>query len=296
MRKLVISALCSSYLVVVSGQDLVERISLEICSCIDTIENMDSLESKLDRCIPESLALVWESEAPGDQDYLTTADTIKNTLDAVVGKLTFYCPKIREFILVDKEARYYRMSDSDLANELYLAGNKAFESDNLKAAAKKYAKAIKADKGWVYPYDNLALTCRNLGKYKKAVKYYDKSLEIYPEGSFALQNQAVAFTYINENMNALSNYNSLINLYPDNPEGYFGTAKVLFIIEEYEKALDYAFVTHKMYVSRGSDYVKDTEKLISSIHEKMKEQNKLDLFIEKAKAHGITINQVSNQS
>lgn len=45
-----------------------------------------------------------------------------------------------------------------------------------------------------------------------------------------------------------------------------------------------------MYVSQKSDYVKDTEELISSIHDKMKGQDKLDVFDKKAKEHGITIN------
>jgi hypothetical protein len=43
-----------------------------------------------------------------------------------------------------------------------------------------------------------------------------------------------------------------------------------------------------MYLSRESDYAKDTEKLISLIYDKLKEQNKLDIFNEKAKKHGIT--------
>jgi tetratricopeptide (TPR) repeat protein len=291
VKKITLSTICVIFFSSVSSQDLVKRISLQICNCIDTIENRDSLQVKLDRCASESISLVWDSDAEDDQDYSVSDDSITTTMDSVMDKLTYYCPKIKEFILADKESQYYKMSDSEIANKFYLAGNEALKTNDFKTAEKQYLKAIKADPKWVYPYDNLALTFRKLDQYKKAIKYYSKSLEIYPEGSFALQNQAVSYTYLKDYKNALKNYDRLINLYPNNPEGFFGTAKLLFLNEDYENALDYAFYTHEMYLSQESDYAKDTEKLISLIHDKMKEQNKLDIFNEKAKKHGITINQ-----
>ncbi len=290
MRRLFILTLSLGIFTSATGQDLVERICVEICSCIDTIENIDSLQSKLDRCVPESMDAVWNSMDDGNEDqYVFMDDTIRKTVDAVVSKLAYYCPKIKEFLLENMEAQYYRMSESEAANELYLAGNKSFESGDFRSAEKKYLKAIKADPGWVYPYDNLGLTYRNAGQYKKAVKYYEMSLEIYPQGSFALQNQAVAYTYLNDNEQALQNYNSMINLYPDNPEGFFGTAKVHYLNEDYEVALDFALYSHKLYQSLDSEYVKDTEKLISQIYGKMKELNMLDIFNEKVKQYGVSI-------
>jgi tetratricopeptide (TPR) repeat protein len=291
LKRTTLSSICVLFFTSVSGQDLVKRISLQICHCIDTIENMDSLQAKLDRCASESISEVWDSDSEYDQDYVVSDDSIRNTMDSVMDKLTYYCPKIKEFILADKEAHYYKMSDSKTANNFYLAGNESFKTNDFKTAEKRYLKAIKADPKWVYPYDNLALTYRNLDQYKKTIKYYSESLVIYPEGSFALQNQAVAYTYLKDYKNALKNYDRLIYLYPNNLEGFYGTAKVLFLSRDYENALDYAFYAHKMYLSRESTYAKDTEKLISLIHDKMMEQNKLDIFNEKAEKHGITINQ-----
>lgn len=270
---------------------MIERISSSICSCIDTIENMDSLQKKLDRCVPESMAIFFNSDEDSETEYIYDPDSIKKTIDKVMGSLTYYCPKIREFVLQDKEAKFYKMSESETANKLYTEGSKALESKDYKTAEKYLIKAIKSDSKWILPYDDLGLTYRQMGDYKKAIKYYNKSLEIYPEGTYAIQNQAVAFTYLKEFESALKNYNLLISLYPKNPEGYFGKGKTLFLMEDYDNALDYIFYSHKLYSAQNSEYVKDTESLVSIIYKKMKEQNKVDIFIKKADSHGIKINE-----
>ncbi len=287
IKRLAISTACAIVFASVSGQNLVEKISDQICDCIDTIQNMDSLQAKIDRCAPESIDLIWGSENDEDEDYSVSDDSINNTMDSVMANLIYYCPKIRNFVLADREAINYKMSVSEKANGFYKAGNEAFESENYVTAEKKYLKAIKADPKFVYAYDNLALAYRSSGKYKKSIKYYDKSLDIYPEGSFALQNQAVAFTYLKDFRFALENYEKLVTLYPENPEGYYGIAKIYVMNEDYEDALDYVFCCHKLYSMQKSDYAKDSEKLISTIFDKLKEQNKLDLFYQKAKEYGI---------
>ncbi len=287
MKKLTVFIISLLTFSSVSGQDLIERICNSICSCIDTIENIDSLQKKLDRCVPESMVIFFDS----DNEYVSNVDTIRKTMDKVMRSLTYYCPKIRDFILSDKQTRYYRMSDSELANKLYKTASKALELKDYKTAEKNFLKAIKTDPEWVLPYDDLGLTYRQMGDYKKAIKFYNKSLEIYPEGAFAIQNKAVAQAYLKDFKSALENYNVLIDLYPENPEGFFGKGKTLFLMEDYENALDYIFYCHKIYSAQNSEYVNDTESLVSLIHDKLKEQNKLDIFFKKADTHGFTINQ-----
>jgi tetratricopeptide (TPR) repeat protein len=271
------------------AQDIVERISNEMCNCIDTIENMDSLNARIDRCLPEALDLVWNSAEDNDNsdDAFAATDTVENTVKAVMQQLAVYCPKIKKFILADEESKYYKMSESAKAREYYEAGNKAFEDKDYKEAGKQFQKAVKEDHEWVYALDNLGLTYRYLEDYKKAVSWYAKSLDVYPYGSFALQNQAVAYICLNKFDDALGNYTKLINLYTDNPEGYYGKARVYFLSDNYDLALTYACYTHNMYVAAGSEYKKDTEQLINLIHDKMKAQNTLDKFNELTKKYGI---------
>ncbi len=272
----------------VQSQDLVRLIAVEICNCVDTIENMDSLEAKIDRCFPESFETVMNLLDEEIQERLDEAK-LEEIIDGVYNNLLNYCPKIKIFILNEKEKTYYKMSDSEKAKEYYFSGNKAFEAGDYKTAQKQYQKAIKEDPGWVLPYDNLGLTYRKSDKYKKAVKCFEKSLKIFPEGWIALQNQAAAYTFLNNYIYAMNNYDMLINLYPDNPEGYFGMARILVLIKDYENALVYAFRSHKMYLENKSEHSKDSEQLLSMIYERLKEQNKESMFFDKAKQFGVNI-------
>lgn len=289
MKNIYIFIFCNLIFSSASGQNLIELISNRICDCIDTIENMDSLEVKLDRCINESVTVFWNSDDDEQLEHFANSDTIQNTIDSVMTGFVHRCPKVMAFLLAEKERKFYKISGSGAANEYHEAGIKALDSNDYQAAEKQFLKAIKEDRNFVYAYDNLGLTYRHLKDYKNSVRYYTKSLEIFPEGRFALQNQAVAFLELKDNLNALKNYFILISLYPDNPEGYFGSARVQYLNEDYENALDYAFYAYKLHLFQQSDNVKDIEELILLIRDKMKEQNKLDSFNKKAKEYGIPV-------
>jgi tetratricopeptide (TPR) repeat protein len=284
----------ASFLMIIScalsGQDFVEKICNSVCSCIDTIENMDSLQSKLDRCVPEAVSQYFESDSDEDPGFFGNQDSIKNTVDKVMNKLVFYCPKIKEFILANKEMQYYKMSDSKEANDFYSEGNKALKSKDYKSAEKNFLKAIRLSPGWVLPLDDLGVTYRQMGEYKKAIRYYEKSLAIFPEGSYALQDQAVSYMYLKDYEKALQNYNVMINLYPGNPEGYYGKGKILILTEDYENALANLLYCHKLYAETKSDYVNDTKNLIALIYSKMKEKDKLDDFNRIIEKFGVKIN------
>ncbi len=289
MKKIYIIIFYTLIFTSVSGQDLIELISNRICNCIDTIENIDSLEIKLDRCINESVTVFWNSDDDEQLEHFADSDTIQNTIDSVMTGFVHRCPKVMAFLLEEKEGKFYKLSDSGVANKYYEAGIKALGSNDYKTAEKQFLKAVKEDRNFVYAYDNLGLTFRQLKDYKNSVRYYTKSLEIFPEGRFALQNQAVAFLELKDNLNALKNYFILISLYPDNPEGYFGSARVQYLNEAYENALDYAFYAYKISLFRRSDHVKETEELIIMIRDKLKGQSKLDIFDKKAKEYGIPV-------
>ena len=276
-------------LTLIKAQDLPRLISTEICHCIDTIESMDSLETKLERCFPQSVDNVFELLDEETQELYSDESSLENVIDEVYKKLLSYTPKIKTFVLQHYKSYFYRMSNSGEAVNFYEADNSAFEKKDYKNAARQYLKATKSDPKWVFPLDNLGLTYRMMGKNKKAVKYYARSLEIYPEGSYALQNQAVAYTFLGNFDKAQENYNTLIHYYPENPEGYFGIARVYILKKDYENALDYAFSSHMMYISLQSEYVKDSQEILSLIYEKLREQGKESIFLEKAKEYGINI-------
>jgi tetratricopeptide (TPR) repeat protein len=273
-----------------SAQEIVEKVAIEICNCVDTIENSDSLDAKLNRCAPTALETVLENSSEELQEAYSTDEAVEETFKKAFDMLLSVCPKIRNFVIDQRRLNFYKLSGSVDANRYYEAGNAFLEKEDFKGALKSYSKALKKDPEFVYAIDNMALTYRRSGDNKNAVKYYLKSLEIYPEGSFALQNLAVAYTYMKDYTNALDCYDKLTYYFPTDPEGYFGLGKVLVLMEDYEKAIDYVFIAHKIYSVQGSELTKDTHELALLIFGKLKEKDKLQLFYEKAKEYGIAVN------
>ena len=81
----------------------------------------------------------------------------------------------------------------------------------------------------------------------------------------------------------------MVHFYKDNPEGYFGIGKVLFLAKDYENGIDNVFVAHLLYIENNSAYVKDSEILIAAYFQELTNIGKGDLFIEKAKMYGISL-------
>jgi tetratricopeptide (TPR) repeat protein len=274
----------------IKAQEIPQKVALEICNCVDTIENMDSLEAKVNRCSSDALETVLEASSDEVQEIYSSDDAVDETITKAMEDLLSVCPKIRKFIIDDRKIQFYRMSESAEANKYYEDGNDLFGKEDFKGALKLYSGAIKKDPGFIYAIDNLAVSYRKLGDNKKAIKYYSKSLDIYPEGSFALQNIALAYIATSDLKSALLSYQKLSFYYPDNPEGYFGIGRMYVAAGEYETAMDYVFTAHKLFSFIKSEYIKDSEQLISVIYNKMREKNKLDEFIQKAKEYSIEYN------
>lgn len=272
------------------AQDFPQKVAVEICHCLDTISNLDSLDSKLDSCAYEALETVFDDASDEIQEIYSTDEAVEDVMNKAMERLLSECPNLRKSIIEERKRIYYKMSDSDDANNFYESGNQAYENKDYKGAIKYYGRALKKDPEFIYAIDNTGLAYRQLNDNKKAIKYYRKSLSIYPEGSLALQNLGVAYTNLNQLHEAMDCYDKLAYFYPEDPEGYFGIGKVYFLSEQYDKAIDYVFIAHRMYTLSGSDFVRDTEKLAISIYDKLKEQNKTELFRQKAFEYGVNIN------
>ena len=273
-----------------SAQEIHEKIAMEICNCIDTLENIDSLEAKVDRCAYDAFDAVIEASSDEVQEIYSTDDAVEQTMKKAMESLMVVCPKVRAFIINQRKDLFYKSSASEEANRLYESGNVAFGKEDYKGALALYLKALKKDKEFVYAIDNTGLTYRKMGDNKKAMKYYLRSLGIYPEGSVALQNLAFVYSIEKDLKNALTCYQKLAFFYPENPEGYFGIGKIYVVVGEYEEAMDYVFTAHRLYTATNSPYLKDSEELISIIYNKLKEANKTEGFMKNAEEFGIHLN------
>jgi len=280
--------LLSFFTINVYSQEIHEKVATEICNCVDTIENIDSLDAKIDRCARQGFETVIEAASDEIQEIYSSDDAVEETVNKAVESLMTVCPRIRQFIIEERKKKFYTDSSVPEANQYFEKGNELFNKEDYRESVKLYLKAIRKDPGFIYAIDNAGLSYRKLGDTKKAIKYYKKSLSLYPEGTFALQNLAVACTADNDLNSALLCYQKLAFFYPDNPEGYFGIGRIYVASGNYETALSYLFTAHRIYTATKSEYASESEKLISLIYNKMRDENKLDIFKGKAKEFGIT--------
>jgi len=292
LRKSTIICLVSFYIPFsyLSAQDMPQKISVEICHCLGSVTSIDSLDTRLDSCAYLALETVFGDASDEIQELYSTDEAVEDVMNKAIERLLTDCPDLRRIIIEGRKKNYYRMSDSEAANNYYQSGNEAFEKKDFKGAIKLYGKALKKDQEFIYAIDNTGLAYRQMNDNKNAIKYYRKSLSIYPEGSFALQNLGVAYININLLPEAMDCYDKLAYFYPEDPEGYFGIGKVYILSEQYDKAIDYVFIAHKIYSYSGSEYIKDTEALAIKIFNKLKEENKTELFRQKAAEYGINLN------
>ena len=272
------------------GQSVVEKIALNACSHLDSVQNFDQLETSVKNSIAMSMAkIMQEGSLEERKQLMSTVENIRSLYTKSVEILPGLCYNVRRLMIEEKTNRFYRMSDNQLANDHYNSGNLLLESGDFKKAIKEFNAAIKLDKNFIYAIDNLAVSYRRQNDFKTATKYYEQSLEIFPEGNVALLNIAVAQLHLHNDDNALKYYEQLKFLYPNDPEGYFGTAKILLIRSEYENALDNLFSAHIRYVNMNSEYVKDSEQLIGALASKLKEIGRTDILDKKAKEYNIEI-------
>jgi tetratricopeptide (TPR) repeat protein len=273
------------------AQTFSEKVAIKACDCLDSLETYKQLEDSLRNCTSKAMALVMIESSPEEKKILNTVQGITGVFQEVNEILPSYCYNVRRLMIVEKKKQFYDLSSIPEANEHYLKGNDFMDNGDFTNSISEFQNAIKIDNRFVYAYDHLAISYRRQENYKKAIKYYKKSLEIFPEGDVALLNIAVSYSFLKDYQNSLKYYNDLIFLYQDNPEGYFGAGKIQYVISDYENALENVFNAHRMYLDTNSDYLQDSEKLISIMYADLKDKGKINLFLEKAKKYNITIDE-----
>lgn len=281
----------------IKAQTFYEKVAIKSCDCFSSLETLQELEDSVVDCVSAAMSRVLNENPADEMEILNTVDGV-NVAFEEVGKLLYsYCYSVRRLIINEKESEFYQLSSNQKANEHYSTGNYFMDKGDYKKSISEFKKAVKIDKNFVLAYDHLAISYRRLEKFKQALKYYQKSMDIYPEGYLAILNTAVIYSFMNDYDKSLNYYNFLTYLYADDPEGYFGAGKILFLKSDYKNALENVFIAHIMYVNtNNTDYIKDSEHLISLMYKELKEKGMLDLFNEVAEKFNIKINEDENQN
>ncbi|MBB6609815.1 tetratricopeptide repeat protein [Pontibacter sp. Tf4] len=272
------------------AQTLSEKVMQQTCDCVSELTSLQQLQDSLQDCTTKAMVAVMQAGTAEERETLGRVEGITGVFKDVKEQLPDYCYNMRRLVVEGKTKEFYKLSANSKANKHYDTGNQLMDRGDYPGAIKAFEKAVKLDRNFVYAIDHIAVAYRRQENFAEAVKYYQQSLEVFPEGNLAHLNIAVAYTFLNDYDNALKHYKQLAYLYQDDPEGYFGAGKIFMLQANYADALDNLFTAHRMYEKAGSAYKQDSEKLITIVYGELKNKGQLDLFMQKAKEFNIEIN------
>lgn len=271
------------------SQLLEEKIAVRACECLKNKTKID--DEIYQKCISKSMAdVVLTDSIKKNREAINTVDGIQNLLKKVYDIMPMTCDSEKNKEIETKRNKFYSNSKNENAQNSYIIAKDFMRDEKYKLAIEGLEISLKYDKNFVLAYDDIAVCYRQLNDFDKAIKYYKKSLEIYPEGDFALMNIGVLYSKKSDFKTAIGYYEKLIRFQPKNAEGYFGAGKNYFLLSDYENALNNIFIAHRIYTEDKSDYVKDTEKIIGMLYKKFNDENKLELFNKIAEKNNIKMN------
>ena len=164
--------------------------------------------------------------------------------------------------------------------------NELSDDEKIKAieqATDFYISAINFDSKFVQAYDNLGKAYRMLRKYDLAIKSYEASIKIFPNGPTAHQNLANVYEKQNNWNKAIKEYKKVIDLTPQSPEGYYGLANVYQKTSKLELALSNALIALKLYEKNPTNYIGDSYGQVGLIYYYMDDKIKAKEYIQIAK-------------
>jgi tetratricopeptide (TPR) repeat protein len=136
-------------------------------------------------------------------------------------------------------------------NSVVTLNNMASSLDELgrrDEAISYFKKISEKDSLFIGGYVNLGFQYNNIGKYKEALKCFDKALTIEKDEPLSLNNRGLTKFYLKDYNGALKDINQSISIYPGNAYAYKNRALVYLAqnkkdmaCQDIQKALDYEF-------------------------------------------------------
>ncbi|WP_299150226.1 tetratricopeptide repeat protein [uncultured Dokdonia sp.] len=270
------------------GQTYEELIAAKSCDCIAELELMPDLKQSLIKCITSSKSEIHANDKDQVYERPSTVEGIRKNFKDVSDLVIQNCPSLRTKVMEQKKSKFYVLSPKSQANAFFKRGNEFKEQNDYQSAEKEYKKAIKKDKYFVLAHDHLGVSYRFQKKFDEAIDSYEKSLDLFPEGDFALLNIAAVYSLKENDKKAIEYYLDLANFYPENPEGYYGIGKSNLLLGDNESALKNALTALILYKNQKSDKITDSEKLIELVRMKMERDGEMELFDKIMKEFGVT--------
>jgi len=172
------------------------------------------------------------------------------------------------------EDKYYGASKDTIANLFFDSSKGLMEEGQFLPAIEGLLQAIKLDSTFVPAYDNLGVCYRNLNDYDNAIKYYEKSLSIFPTGRVAMSNLGLVYTSMEDYKQADKYYSRLIFVHSNFASGYCEFGKSYISREKYKKALEMLCIAHNISIMQNSDKISEVDEILSLLYLEMKEKGK----------------------
>lgn len=131
------------------------------------------------------------------------------------------------------------------------------DAGDYAAALASFQATSKLDPGYVKAVDMIAVSFRRLGQLDSAEHYYLKSMEMFPEGGFAVGNLGVVYLMQEKYEQAVECYEKQISLNPSDPEGYYGLGNALLQAQKFEEAETQIRKAVTMYEQSDNPHLSD---------------------------------------
>jgi hypothetical protein len=86
------------------------------------------------------------------------------------------------------------------------------------------------------PHDIRGIAFAKRGNYIRAIRDYNKAIEIYPDFTEAYYNRGIAYVKLGDLIRALSDNDKAISIKPDLTAAYYNRAVIYYELKEYDKA------------------------------------------------------------
>ncbi|MFI5185729.1 MAG: adenylate/guanylate cyclase domain-containing protein [Chitinophagales bacterium] len=146
-----------------------------------------------------------------------------------------------------------------------------------KGAVESYKKALKLDPGNATIYIRYSATLADVGRYKEALPFADKAVELDPVSISSLHNLGWTNLVASNFQKSVDAFQKALDLHPDWVWGYIKQAYAYIFLDEYDKALANAAKAEKLFKDGwGSELLQVT---LDFIYTKCNEKEKADAVV-----------------
>ncbi|MEP1489087.1 MAG: tetratricopeptide repeat protein [Algibacter sp.] len=267
---------------------LTEKALTTSCSCISKISTSIPLEeknAKIQKCMVESVS----KETSNGEARPVTVEEIQSFYSNLQTQLVENCEAINRVTFSEDEHKLNSYSSDKKASLFYSKGQTAYKAKKIKEAIRYYKKAVTIDKNFVFAWDNLGRSYRELNQFDKAIEAYEASLKVDKFNKTALMNIAVAYNYKKDFENSIKYYELLKSYYPKDPESPYGLALAYMQKGNLEKSLLNAIEAYELYQQAKSPYQADAKRLMNYLYTEFNKADKSKTFKRICAENNITI-------